>query len=210
MPGLPMAARIPEGSEEAQAKGAHLDSIRRTAIPRKASTIAGNTNAVLLIMEKSTRHKKITGDFAEALVLYWLSKSGYECAHVDHTGIDIIACKKDGSERMGISVQGRSRYAGTETSSVNLHPFKDAREACKTFGLTPFAAIVVDGAKIIRCFLLSLDRLEVIATGKKGGQRYWLMTESRLDKCRNDPKIKWFELELTKSNWYRAGNPHQQ
>jgi hypothetical protein len=26
---------------------------------------------------KSSRHQKITGDFAEMLVLYWLSKSGY-------------------------------------------------------------------------------------------------------------------------------------
>ena len=54
-------------------------------------------------MEKSTRHQKITGDFAEALVLYWLSKSGYECACIDHTGIDLIAAKSDASERMGIS-----------------------------------------------------------------------------------------------------------
>jgi hypothetical protein len=152
-------------------------------------------------MKKSTRHSKITGDFAEALVLYWLSKSGYECARVDHTGIDLIACKEDGSERMGISVQGRSRYAGTETVSVNLHPFEDARGACKIFGLIPFAGIVVDGGNVIRCFLLSLDRLETIATGKKGGQRYWLMSSSRLDEYRADPEIRWFELELTKSHW---------
>jgi hypothetical protein len=36
---------------------------------------------------KSTRHSKITGDFAEALVLYWLSRDAFECARVDHTGI---------------------------------------------------------------------------------------------------------------------------
>jgi hypothetical protein len=29
-------------------------------------------------ISKSTRHSKITGDFAEGLVLYWLSKYGFE------------------------------------------------------------------------------------------------------------------------------------
>src|SRR5258708_29820396 len=97
-------------------------------------------------MEKSTRHSKITGDFAEMLVLYWLSKSGYECARVDHTGIDVIACSKDGSERMGISVKARSRYDGTEQVSVNLPPdgFEKARQACVSFGCIPYYAIVVD------------------------------------------------------------------
>jgi len=40
---------------------------------------------------KSSRHSKIAGDFGETLVLYWLSKYGFECASVDHTGIDLIA-----------------------------------------------------------------------------------------------------------------------
>jgi len=118
-------------------------------------------------MEKSSRHNVITGDFAEALVLYWLSKHGYECACVDHTGIDLIACTKDGSQRMGVSVQGRSRYAGTEKRSVSLHKFEKARVPCKSFGLSPYAAIVVDGAHVIRCFLLPLEHLETIAGGKK-------------------------------------------
>jgi hypothetical protein len=117
-------------------------------------------------MEKSSRHSAITGDFAEALVLYWLSKHGYECARVDHTGIDLIAFKKDGSERMGISVQCRSRYPGTEKISVSLHQFEKARVPCDLFRLIPHAAIVVDGANVIRCFLLPLDHLDTIAGGK--------------------------------------------
>ncbi len=44
-------------------------------------------------LSKSSRHSKITGDFAEHLVLYWLSKYGFECAKVDHTGRVIeISC----------------------------------------------------------------------------------------------------------------------
>jgi hypothetical protein len=153
------------------------------------------------MMKKSSRHSTITGDFAEVLVLYWLSKFGYECACIDHTGIDLIACKTDGSERMGISVQCSSRYDGTENRNVNLHPFEEVRAACKVFGLVPFAAIVVDGANIIHCFLLSLDHLETLATGK-ASQRYWLMSKRSLAKYRADPAIKWFELERTNANWF--------
>ena len=42
-------------------------------------------------LNKCSRHSKIAGDFGETLILYWLSKYGFECALVDHTGIDIIA-----------------------------------------------------------------------------------------------------------------------
>ena len=40
---------------------------------------------------KSSRHSKITGDFAEGLILYLLSKHGFESVRVDHTGIDLIS-----------------------------------------------------------------------------------------------------------------------
>ncbi len=160
-------------------------------------------------MEKSTRHSKIAGNFAEALVLYWLSKCGYECACVDHTGIDLIACSKDGSERMGISVKARSRYDGTEEECVNLPPdgFKKAREACRSFGCIPFYAIVVDSIQGVRCFLLSLDHLEQIATGKSDKMRYWQMRKSFLDTYCTNPNIRWFELRPTNTSWHNAGQP---
>lgn len=88
-------------------------------------------------MEKSTRHSKITGDFAERLVLYWLSKHGYECAYVDHTGIDIIAAKKN--KKIGISVKSRSRKEGQENDNVLLEKdrFEKAKKACESFGCEP-------------------------------------------------------------------------
>ena len=58
---------------------------------------------------KSSRHSKITGDFAESLVLYWLSKHGFESARVDHTGLDLLARNPRTNELMGISVKARSR-----------------------------------------------------------------------------------------------------
>jgi hypothetical protein len=157
-------------------------------------------------MEKSTRHSKIVGDFAEALVLYWLSKSGYECACVDHTGIDLIACSTDGSERMGISVKARSRYDGTEQVSVNLplDGFQKTREACRAFGCIPYYAIVIDSIDGVQCYLLPLDRLEQIVTGSDGKTRYWQMRKKYLDDYRADPAIRWFELQPTNSFWHSA------
>ncbi len=61
------------------------------------------------------RHSKITGDFGEAIILYELSKKGFECANIDHTGIDILANK--GKNRIGISVKTRGTKNGV---TINL------------------------------------------------------------------------------------------
>jgi len=153
---------------------------------------------------KSTRHSKITGDFAEALVLYWLSRSGFECARVDHTGIDLIARNPDTNEFMGISVKSRSRYAGTESQSVNLaaNGFIKARKACKAFGnCVPYYAIVVDTLDAIRCFLISLEHLERLV-GSDSNMHYWRMDRRHLDKYRSIPEeIRTFELTTADRSW---------
>lgn len=154
-------------------------------------------------MKKSTRHSKITGDFAEALVLYWLSKHGHECARVDHTGIDLIARDPRDPNVMGISVKCRSRYDGTEKKALNLPAdgFDKARRACKAFRCVPHYAIVVDGAEFIRCFVLLLDHLEQVAGGAKGGTRYWQMNERCLAEYQADPLIKGFQLQTLACSW---------
>lgn len=158
-------------------------------------------------MKKSTRHSKITGDFAEALVLYWLSKYGYECARVDHTGIDLIARDPSSTEVMGISVKCRSRYEGTEKESVNLPPdgFEKARRACEAFNCVPYYAVVVDGSETIRCFLLSLAHLEKVAGGTGDGMRYWQMSDQRIAEYGTDPLVRGFELRTVKCSWRELG-----
>jgi len=91
-------------------------------------------------INKSTRHAKIAGDFGEALVLYWLSKYGFECAFVDHTGIDIIARNPHTQEIMGISVKSRTRSEGAESEYVSIpnENFDKAEAACKSFGCVPY------------------------------------------------------------------------
>jgi len=71
-------------------------------------------------INKSSRHAKITGDFGETLVLYWLSKYGFECAPVDHTGIDIIARNPHNHEIMGISVKSRSRNECAQEEHISI------------------------------------------------------------------------------------------
>jgi len=153
---------------------------------------------------KSTRHSKITGDFAEALVLYWLSRDGFECARVDHTGIDLIARNRHSNEYMGISVKSRSRYAGTESESVNLPPdgFVKARKACEAFGdCVPYYAIVVDGSNAIRCFLLSLGHLESLI-GKGNEMHYWRMDSRHLTAYAKDTEVMAFELAARMGRWW--------
>lgn len=161
--------------------------------------------------KKSSRHSKITGDFAEALVLYWLSKYGYECARVDHTGIDLIAREPDGPEIMGISVKCRDRYDHSEKASINLPAdgFTKARKACEAFNCVPYYAIVVDAAATVRCFLLSLDHLATVAGGASAGQRYWRMGGKDVGRYAADPQIRGFVLQTTSCSW-RDGSSNPQ
>jgi hypothetical protein len=153
-------------------------------------------------MKKSTRHPKITGDFAEGLVLYWLSKYGHESARIDHTGIDLIARNRSHAKPMGISVKSRSRYKGTEGVDINLPPdgFEKAIKACRAFNCEPYYAIVVDGADFIRCFVLSLAHLKkLVRRGPK--MWHWRMTTEWLAKYQVDPEIMKFELETVACSW---------
>jgi len=153
-------------------------------------------------MIKSSRHSKITGDFGETLVLYWLSRHGYECARVDHTGIDLIARDRNSTEVLGISVKCRSRATGTEGTHVNLHKsdFEKVRQACDALHCTPYLAIVVDESEHIRTLLLSLSHVLTLCPG---GEKVsaWQMSESRLAKYRVDPQIRFFEFQLCGGKW---------
>ena len=143
---------------------------------------------------KASRHSKITGDFAEGLILYWLSKSGYECARVDHTGIDLIAADPEGKHRMGISVKSRCRTPGNESASVKLlqSDVNKASAACKAWGLTPYFAIVVDAASsgVPRAFLIPASHLE----SRNGKLGHWRMSEKYLDGYRKNEKVMHFSL----------------
>jgi hypothetical protein len=152
-------------------------------------------------VSKSSRHAKIVGDFGEALVQYWLSKYGYECARVDHTGIDLIARNPNKEEVMGISVKSRTRTEGTENEVVNISVdnFEKAKIACRAFGCIPYFAIVVDAGERIRGYILSMDHLLKISPPTNQAA-YWKMSTKHLEKYQNDSEIIIFEFH-TSTKW---------
>lgn len=160
-----------------------------------------------LISSASSRHAKITGDFAEALILYWLSRDGFECARVDHTGIDLIARNPHTGERMGISVKSRCRLReGQSGDSVRIKSdnFEKAKAACLAFGCKPYFAIVVDAHEkgTIHGFITRMDHLVKICPRKQLG-RYWPMSEVDLQKHLTNPRIMSFRMQAHNAKWWK-------
>lgn len=155
-------------------------------------------------VKKSSRHSKITGNFAENLILYWLSKYNFECANIDHTGIDIIAKNLKTKELMGISVKSRSRREGTEGSylGINNENFIKIEKACEAFECTPYFAIVVDEKDKIYCFILSMKKLlRMFLRGKT--MVTWKMGDNYLKKYLKDPEIKTFIFNYKTHSWWK-------
>lgn len=152
---------------------------------------------------KSTRHAKITGDFGEALVLYYLSLSGFECARVDHTGIDLIARPPDSAKPMGISVKTRSRLPGTERTSLNLYKddFPKIENACLAFGCTPHVGLVFDTPQSIHVYVLALSHLRELVPG---GSKViaWPMSPQKVASYAKDLHIKSIEWRKAENTWW--------
>ncbi len=154
-------------------------------------------------INKSSIHSKITGDFAEGLVLYWLSKHGFESARVDHTGIDLIARNPITNELMGISVKSRSRGTGTEKSHLNIpnDNFEKVDKACQAFGCVPYFAILIDGTNAITIFILSKSKLlELFPSGK--AVAIWKMGDTYLENYKKDKRIIIIEFKYDTLNWW--------
>lgn len=156
-------------------------------------------------INKSSRHSKIAGDFGETLVLYWLSKHGFECAKVDHTGIDLIALNPHTKERMGISVKSRTRTAGAENEFVKLpaDDFDKIDEACRAFGCQPYFAVVVDAAETIHVFITSVAHALQLYPRTAAGSG-WRMSPARLAEYARDPEVMTFELQIKEGQWWKS------
>ena len=156
-------------------------------------------------MGKSSRHSKISGDFGEYLVLYCLSKNGYECANIDHVGIDLIAVHpRRKKERMGISVKTRTRVLGTGKNSVDLtsNDVTFTKKYSKEFGVKPYVAIVVDvnekDRDVIYCFLMKLKVFtDLYPGGLNKKKSCWSMTEAKIKEYRDNKEIIMFEFNHT-------------
>lgn len=154
-------------------------------------------------IKKSTRHSKITGNFGENIVLYLLSKYGFESANVDHTGIDIISRNLNTNEVMGISVKSRSRAGGTEGSYISIpnDNFIKVKLACDAFNCVPYFALVVDEKDKMWVFILSMKHLlQLFPKGQKTCA--WKMTDKHIEKYLKDKEIISFEFGSKNHNWW--------
>ena len=158
----------------------------------------------MIEIKKSPRHSKIAGDFGETMVMYWLSKYGYDVANVDFTGIDLIAYNNKTKRRLGISVKARTRKRRQGYSSVTL-PSKQELGVCKSFHCKPYLALVIDsiddgGASgAIRLYLLPWREVEQQL--RRSGQKSFKMEKDYLNIYESSPQIKKITFNYKIKDW---------
>ncbi len=157
-------------------------------------------------IQKGTRHQKVIGQFGEHLICNWLSRSGFEAAIVDHTGIDIIAYNPTNKRRLGISVKSRTRSRGTERSSVTVFEREADRNkmlaACAAFGCEPWIAVYVEATDTADLFLVGLKNFERIYEAEgKALVRFWRMTPKYQSLCTNDTNVLHIRIQFEVGNW---------
>jgi len=158
---------------------------------------------------KSTRHQKIIGDFGEALLCNWLSRSGFEVAIIDHTGIDVLAYNSQTGKRLGISVKSRTRVKGTEATSVNIFSYQKGKndrqkvlDACKAFAAEPWIAIYVESSNCADLFLLSLEHYDHEYRPKqKRAIDVWKMGQKYIERYETDPQVRHIRVDFSGSLW---------
>ena len=158
---------------------------------------------------KSTRHQKIIGDFGEALLCNWLSRSGFEVTVVDHTGIDIVAYNPTNRQRFGITVKSRTRLKGTEKESVNILSYQKGKndrqkvlDACRAFACEPWIAIYVESKSSADLFLLSLKHYDKTYRGKADRAiDTWKMGEKYKKPYENDRCVKHIHMDFSGNFW---------
>jgi len=160
-------------------------------------------------INKSTRHAKIIGDFGEALVCNWLSRSGFEVTIVDHTGIDVLAYNSETRNRLGISVKSRTRVKGTEATSVNIFSYQKGKndrqkviDACKAFEAEPWIAIYVESSYCADLFLLSLENYDnEYRANQKRAIDGWKMGQKYRKRYEDDPRVRHIRMDFSGSSW---------
>ena len=158
---------------------------------------------------KSTRHQKIIGNFGEALVCNWLSRSGFEVTIVDHTGIDVVAYNPQTGSRLGISVKSRTRKQGTENTCVNIFSYQKGKndrqkalDACKAFAAEPWIAIYVESSNFADLYLLSLEHYDQEYRGKKKlAIDGWKMRPKYTERYQADAKVRNIRMDFSGGSW---------
>jgi hypothetical protein len=156
-------------------------------------------------IKKGDNHSKIIGNFGENLVCDFLSRSGFEVALIDHTGIDIIAYNKETNKRLGITVKSRTREVGTEETHVSILKGADRKkvsDACSDFNWDPWIAVYIETEKYADLYLISLhDYDEKYGGGRTQKSVNWYMGRKAKERYENDPNVKYIHVEFIERNW---------
>jgi hypothetical protein len=157
---------------------------------------------------KSTRHSKIIGDFGELAICNWLSRSGFEVAVVDHTGIDIIAYNPRTSQRLGITVRSRTRTVGKEDSSVNLFSYQKGKNerqiasaACEAFGCKLWIAVYVEATDHADIYVTSEANFDAKYRHPGKAIDDWKMGPKHRQMYDSDPAVKHLRIVFEECNW---------
>jgi hypothetical protein len=157
---------------------------------------------------KSQMHSRITGDFGESMLLYFLSKHFFEPVLVDHSGIDIIAYNKSNKRRIGISVKSRSRTLqrpkdGLLVSGDNYHKIIDS---CNFFDSEPYMCFVFDVPTLetqgtIYMFLMPMKTILKYYPKYKDGKDFTFTIISNLESYYEDIDISKIKFNYNSENW---------
>jgi len=160
-------------------------------------------------IEKSSRHQHIIGKFGEYLLCNWLSRSGFEVAIVDHTGLDLVAFNPKTKQRLGITVKSRTRRVGKETTNVSIFSYREGKndrqkliDACATFGCEPWIAIYIETLKSADLYLTSLDNYDSKYRGRIGRAiDTWGMSYKHKALYEADIGVKYIRAEFNQDGW---------
>ena len=160
-------------------------------------------------IEKSTRHQKIIGDFGESVLLNWLSRSGFEVCHIDHTGLDIIAYHPATKKRLGITVKSRTRNIGKENTNVNILSYQKGKNdrqkllnACRVFACEPYLAVYVEILNSADLYITSLAHYDKkYKLGEEHALDDWKMGKKYTEAYDKDPDVKHVRMDFHTTNW---------
>jgi len=162
-------------------------------------------------LKKSTRHNKIAGDFGEEIILYFLSKHGFEVISVDHTGIDLIGCNKNNNnQRIGISIKSRTRNSNhlNDNPLVKGNNYDKIKNACDFFMCDPWIGFCIDRVMQndkgeIRIILMSLSTLDEYQPNFKYGKDInFSMSDKSIKKYEKDNNIYNLVFDYKLLNWF--------
>ncbi|MBI2917922.1 MAG: hypothetical protein HYY01_07980 [Chloroflexi bacterium] len=157
-------------------------------------------------IHKSSRHSKIIGDLGERLICNWLSRSGFEVAILDHTGLDIIAAKDN--RRLGITVKSRtrSRNPNEEVTVFKKDDAKKLRDACTAFNCEPWVGIYVetqvetqDGGDVYLTSVRNYESKYLVRENKQGD---WKMTARAKLEYGKDPDVMHIAIQFDVQHWF--------